>query len=219
MASPGSEGAARPARAPRRGVAASRREAQRRDTREQLYALAIAEFRRVGTQNARVHDIARAAGVVPGTFYFHFPTKDHVVFEMWLRNAQRFIERLEALAPAGGEPGLAHFLRAVADAMIDVEEELAAPDLVRDSLGLLLRPPDGTSLDDDPIGRAIAGHLAAAAARGELRAGALPPDELAQILLTSAFGALAAAPDDPAERRRRLRRTLDFFAEALAPAR
>lgn len=219
MASASSENAARPAKVARRGLAASRRESQRRDTREQLYALAIAEFRRVGTQNARVHDIARAAGVVPGTFYFHFPTKDHVVFEMWLRNAQRFIERLEALAPSASQPGVARFLRAVADAMIDVEEELAAPELVRDSLGLLLRPPDGTSLDDDPIGRAIARHLAEAAARGELRAGALPPEELAQVLLTSAFGALAAAPDDLAERRRRLRRTLDFFADALTEAR
>ena len=58
------------------------REAQRRQTRERLYAVAIAEFKRTGMAAADVGVIAKEAGVARGTFYFHFPTKEHVLAEM-----------------------------------------------------------------------------------------------------------------------------------------
>ena len=62
-----------------------------------LFELALAEFRSKGTARARIRDIVGAAGVVPGTFYFHFPTKDHVLFELWLRNSRRLVDRLPDL--------------------------------------------------------------------------------------------------------------------------
>jgi len=63
-------------------VAPSRREAQRHETRERVYASAIAEFKRVGMAAADVGLIAKEAGVARGTFYFHFPTKEHVLAEL-----------------------------------------------------------------------------------------------------------------------------------------
>lgn len=197
-------------------TARTRREQRRLETRELLYQLAIAELHRVGTSRARVRDIADAAGVVPGTFYFHFPTLDHVVFEFWQRNSRRFVTRLRELVPDGDRADVARFLRAVGDAMVDVEAEVGDAALVRDSIALVLRPPERVDLRRNPIAELVVGFFARAAERGAI-ASELRPEELASVLLTSILGALAAASDDPAERRQGLRRTIDFFLRALAP--
>ena len=58
------------------------REAQRRQTRQRVYAAAIAEFKRAGMADADVGVIVKEAGVARGTFYFHYPTKEHVLAEL-----------------------------------------------------------------------------------------------------------------------------------------
>jgi TetR/AcrR family transcriptional repressor of uid operon len=58
------------------------RDAQRQQTRQRVYAAAIAEFKRSGLAAADVGVIAQEAGVARGTFYFHYPTKEHVVAEL-----------------------------------------------------------------------------------------------------------------------------------------
>src|SRR4051794_41949095 len=58
------------------------REAQRLETRARIFDAAVAEIGRSGLAGADVSAIARAAGVVRGTFYFHFPTKEHVLVEL-----------------------------------------------------------------------------------------------------------------------------------------
>lgn len=55
------------------------REAQRLETRQRVYEAAVAEFKRTGTADADVGAIVVAAGVARGTFYFHFPSKEHVL--------------------------------------------------------------------------------------------------------------------------------------------
>jgi AcrR family transcriptional regulator len=42
---------------------------------------------------ADVGAIATAAGVAHGTFYFHFPTKGHVLFELERREQERMVKR------------------------------------------------------------------------------------------------------------------------------
>jgi len=59
----------------------TRRERQRLETRGRLYEAALAEFRRVGFANAQIEAIVERAGVARGTFYFHFPTTEHVLLE------------------------------------------------------------------------------------------------------------------------------------------
>ena len=58
------------------------REMQRQETRQRVYTAAVAEFKRVGIAAADVSVIAREAGVARGTFYFHFPAKEHVLAEL-----------------------------------------------------------------------------------------------------------------------------------------
>src|SRR5215469_13937864 len=58
------------------------REAQRLETRRRVYNAAIAEFKRSGMADADIGAIIKAAGVARGTFYFHFPTKEHVLEEV-----------------------------------------------------------------------------------------------------------------------------------------
>ena len=60
----------------------SAREAKRLQTRERLMGAAIAEFKRAGMADADVGSIVTAAGVAHGTFFFHFPTKEHVLLEL-----------------------------------------------------------------------------------------------------------------------------------------
>src|SRR6201987_3588488 len=60
----------------------SAREAKRLQTRERLMGAAIAEFKRSGMAQADVGAIVTAAGVAHGTFFFHFPTKEHVLLEL-----------------------------------------------------------------------------------------------------------------------------------------
>src|ERR1700758_2017671 len=58
------------------------RQAQRLETRARLFDAAVAEIGRSGLAGADISAIAAAAGVARGTFYFHFPTKEHVVAEL-----------------------------------------------------------------------------------------------------------------------------------------
>jgi TetR/AcrR family transcriptional repressor of uid operon len=71
------------------------REAQRRETRQRVYAAAVAEFRRVGMAAADVSVIAKEAGVARGTFYFHFPTKEHILAELERHEEVRLATQLE----------------------------------------------------------------------------------------------------------------------------
>ena len=56
---------------------------------ERLLGAAIAEFKRSGMAEADVGAIVAAAGVAHGTFFFHFPTKEHVLLELEQREEQR----------------------------------------------------------------------------------------------------------------------------------
>jgi TetR/AcrR family transcriptional regulator, repressor for uid operon len=63
-------------------VKQSAREMRRLQTRERILGAAIAEFKLAGMAGADVNAIAAAAGVAHGTFFFHFPSKEHVLLEL-----------------------------------------------------------------------------------------------------------------------------------------
>src|ERR1700735_3957364 len=73
----------------------SRRDVQRQQTRQRVYAAAVAEFRRACIAAADVSVIAGEAGVARGTFYFHFPTKEHVLAELERHEEARLAAQLE----------------------------------------------------------------------------------------------------------------------------
>ncbi|QDX80539.1 hypothetical protein B9N43_04290 [Denitratisoma sp. DHT3] len=71
------------------------RDLQRQETFNRVYEAALAEFRRVGVDQSRVSDICERAGVAKGTFFFHFPTKDHVLLERQRRISEAMAARIE----------------------------------------------------------------------------------------------------------------------------
>ena len=73
-------------------VKQSSRDARRLQTRERILGAAIAEFKRAGMSGADVHAIVRAAGVAHGTFFFHFPSKEHVLLELESREEARMAD-------------------------------------------------------------------------------------------------------------------------------
>ena len=73
-------------------VKQSSRDARRLQTRERILGAAIAEFKRAGMSGADVHAIVAAAGVAHGTFFFHFPSKEHVLLELESREEARMAD-------------------------------------------------------------------------------------------------------------------------------
>jgi TetR/AcrR family transcriptional regulator, repressor for uid operon len=70
-------------------VKPSAREARRLQTRERILGAAIAEFKASGMAGADVGAIVAATGVAHGTFFFHFPSKEHVLLELECREEAR----------------------------------------------------------------------------------------------------------------------------------
>ena len=170
----------------------SPREQQREETRRRLFEAAIDEFKREGFDRASVAAIAKRAGVSRPSFYFHYPTKDHVLLDLQWSMEVAMVERVREharLAPA---------MRAFVDGLIESEERLGDPALFRDMTRVYARRPEGVSLGDQPfplvfeLGR----RFAEAAQSGELRAG-LDPAQSTLLFLTSVFGYLVTSPASP----------------------
>ena len=70
-------------------VKSTAREVRRRQTRERILGAAITEFKRSGMTGADVNAIVAAAGVAHGTFFFHFPSKEHVLLDLEFREEAR----------------------------------------------------------------------------------------------------------------------------------
>jgi AcrR family transcriptional regulator len=94
------------AAAPRRSGLQQRRS---RDTRRKLIRSALELWNERGFESAfeetTAEEIARAAGVSKGTFYFHFAHKEDILFEMPWATAEIMIEESEA-AMERGEAGV-----------------------------------------------------------------------------------------------------------------
>src|SRR3954447_21857055 len=78
------------------------RQVRMRETRARLFDAALTEIGRTSLAAADVTAIASAAGVVRGTFYFHFPTKEHVLVELERREETKIVAELR---DAQAEPG------------------------------------------------------------------------------------------------------------------
>jgi AcrR family transcriptional regulator len=193
----------------------SRRDQQREDTRNRLFEAALAEFRSVGFADAQIDDIVRAAGVARGTFYFHFPTKDHVLVELQRRGQESIIERLAALRRRSW--AVKSFLQNLIDAVIAESVSGGQPSLHREVFALFARQPMALQGQDYPLLEAVMQFFREAQERGEVRAD-LMPLELTTIFLTSMFGVLLNQPESLGpELRPALKRVVDVFVRGVAP--
>jgi TetR/AcrR family transcriptional repressor of uid operon len=98
-------------------VKPSARETRRLQTRERLLGAAITEFKRAGMAGADVNAIATAAGVAHGTFFFHFPSKEHVLLELERREEARMAAEFARFlaSTSGHRAALAEVVRLVTD--------------------------------------------------------------------------------------------------------
>lgn len=131
-------------------VRATARDARRRQTRERILGAAIVEFTRSGMTGADVNAIVATAGVAHGTFFFHFPSKEHVLLELEAREEARmaaeFAKYLE------GDHGLSAALTEVVLLVTGLEQRLG-PLLFKDLLALHFSPtrPTDDSWSDHPV--------------------------------------------------------------------
>ena len=196
-----------PSEPPSPFVRSGPRERQRAATRERLFAAALAEFRREGVGRANVAEIARSAGVSRPSFYAHFPTIDHVLFELSWRLAQQIVRRLE------GTTGLRATLDRLAGALIEAEQAVGDPALFRELLSIFVRRPAGPEFDsaEIPVLGELLRRFEAARSAGELRIG-MAPEQAARLCLSGVFGHLLGVPATPFERRADLRALFSLYA-------
>src|SRR3979411_1182426 len=115
----------------------SGREAQRLQTRQRIWGAAIAEFKRSGMAGADVGEIVAAAGVAHGTFFFHFPTKEHVLLELECREEARMATELARFLDDPHE--LTSALAKVVELVAALEQRLGSL-LFKDVLALHFSP-------------------------------------------------------------------------------
>jgi len=167
----------------------SAREAQRLQTRARLFDIALTEIARSGLAGTDVAAIAATAGVARGTFYFHFPTKEHVLVELERNEEAKMVAKLAT--ETGGPGDLMSMLTLLVREVLAAEERLG-PVVFRDMLGLhfsATRP-----VDDEPGQHPLAEFVIAAiteaqaAQRVSRNANA---GELGVIFMTGLFALLA----------------------------
>ncbi|ODR16723.1 TetR/AcrR family transcriptional regulator, partial [Mycolicibacterium porcinum] len=146
---------------------ATQREAQRRQTRARLLDAAIVEFQRAGTNAADINAIVKAAGVARSTFYFHFPTKEHVLLELIRRDEASLADELGRFLDAPHD--LASVLKTIVSLVMALESRWGSA-LFHDVIGLYLSPtrPEREQWTSHPIFLLLAAEIERARIRGEL---------------------------------------------------
>ena len=192
-------------------VAYPRRTLRRLQTRDRLFDEALAEFRRRGVAAAQIEDIVRAAGVARGTFYLHFPTKDHVLMELLRRKQHLLARRLRAAQPAGVRP----FLRRAVDLMM-ADMLSGGSELLHELFAVITRHATEMRSEASAIVEVLTAFFAAAQERGEVRRD-MTPFDLVAVFLPGVYGLIQMKLDDPRpELRTALHRVVDIFVRGIA---
>ncbi|CAL9656318.1 MULTISPECIES: TetR/AcrR family transcriptional regulator [Streptomyces] len=186
-------------------MTAQPRRSDARRNRARLVEAATALFDEVGTDAASMNDIARRAGVGPGTLWRHFPDKDALTAEV----VGRSLDGLAALAAElPGSPDDPDFLRQWVSALVRH---------ITRYRGLAVRYAEAARSADGPLGarcraveEAAAGLLERARERGQVRADLTAP-ELIRLATAVAWVSETAAPSDTTAR------LLDLVFEGVRP--
>jgi AcrR family transcriptional regulator len=192
-------------------------QARSRNTRHQLVRTALAMwdergFER-GIEETTVEEIAKAAGVTKGTFYFHFAHKEDILLEIGWAAAEAMMKEAEA-AMQRGRPAAAVIDSLLSSLARRVSRAPRAA-VIRAAAEFARRTHDRPTRVEGSIrfGDSFAAVLRYAVERGDL-----PPsvdvDDLANLFETATMDALlrwAATRDGAAV----LRRTLQVRAEII----
>ena len=148
-------------------VKPSAREARRLQTRQRILGAAIAEFKRCGMVGADVAAIVAAAGVAHGTFFFHFPSKEHVLLELERREEARIAGELARFLT--GTHHLVAALTEVVRLVTGLERRLGSP-LFKELLALHFSPsrPQKDDWTDHPVIVLLVSEIERARGHGEV---------------------------------------------------
>ncbi|KUI17101.1 TetR family transcriptional regulator [Mycolicibacterium acapulense] len=148
-------------------VKVSARQAQRLQTRQRILAAAITEFTKSGMAGADVNVIAASAGVAHGTFFFHFPSKEHVLLELESRQEARIAAEFADFLESRHD--LVTTLTAVVDLVTDLEHRFG-PMLFKELLALHFSPtrPHKDDWTDHPVVVLLVRELERARGDGEV---------------------------------------------------
>jgi len=174
----------------------SARETKRLQTRERLMGAAIAEFKRSGLAAADVGAIVTAAGVAHGTFFFHFPTKEHVLLELERREEERIAKQLSRYVDS--ERDLASLLQEAVRLVVGLERRLGAA-LFKDFLALHFsqtRPTDESK--EHPVIVTVAREIEHAQQSGQVDLDVNPMNS-ALFFLLGLYALLTTTHDWPAQ--------------------
>ena len=174
----------------------SARETKRLQTRERLMGAAIAEFKRGGMADADVGTIVAAAGVAHGTFFFHFPTKEHVLLELERREEERIAKQLGRFVDTAQD--LASILREAVRLVLGLERRLGAS-LFKDFLALHFsqtRPADESK--EHPVILRVAQEIERAQRLGHVAPEVVPVNS-AVFFLLGLYALLTTTHDWPTQ--------------------
>jgi AcrR family transcriptional regulator len=151
----------------------------------------VAEIGRSGLAGTDVAAIAAAVGVARGTFYFHFPTKEHVLVELERNEEANIVAMLGGKASDPGD--LVSMFTLLVRQVLAAEQRLG-PVVFRDMLGLhfsAARPvEDGPG--EHPLAEFVIGAVTKAQAARRVRRDA-DAAELGVIFLTGLFALLVTS--------------------------
>lgn len=174
----------------------SARETKRLQTRERLMGAAIAEFKRSGIAAADVGAIVGAAGVAHGTFFFHFPTKEHVLLELERREEERIAKQFRRFVSSASD--LESTLKEAVRLVLGLERRLGSM-LFKDFLALHFsqtRPVDEST--EHPVIVEVAKEIERAQQRGDVDA-AVNPMNSAVFFLLGLYALLTTTHDWPTQ--------------------
>jgi AcrR family transcriptional regulator len=189
-------------------AAAGVRETQRLETRARLFEAAVTEIKRAGLAGADVSAIVASAGVARGTFYFHFPTKEHVVVELERNEEARIVAELDSQTD-----DLSTLFTQMVQHVLDAEKRLG-PVVFRDMLGLHFsasRPFDD-ALREHPLAEFVIAAITKAQHAGRVHRDA-DAGELGIIFMTGLFALLSTA--DPHARKPILDRYVKTLVQGM----
>jgi AcrR family transcriptional regulator len=175
----------------------SARETKRLQTRERLMGAAIAEFKRAGMAEADVGAIVTAAGVAHGTFFFHFPTKEHVLLELEQREEERIAKQLARSTGSGDD--LLSTLKEAVRLVRGLERRLGAV-LFKDFLALHFSQtrPSSDESRQHPVIVEVAQEIERAQARGTVDPDVIPMNS-AVFFLLGLYALLTTTHDWPGQ--------------------
>ena len=159
------------------------------ETRARLFDAALVEIGRSGLASADITAIANAAGVVRGTFYFHFPTKEHVLVELERNEEARIVAELDAAQIDTHD--LVSVLSLLVRHVVASEQRLG-PVVFREMLGLHFSAnrPVEDEIAEHPLAEFVISAITTAQEASRVPAES-DPAELGVIFLTGLFALLA----------------------------